>query len=79
MSNTGIPESGILWFFTTMNTRPQTYKQQNKTTNHYLEKSFDFYPCDCATSKRMSNQTTKKCSKCLMSHSSRITHMKTKI
>lgn len=46
---------------------------------HYLDKSFDFYPCNCKFNKQLTVKLALRCHDCLMSTQSRITHMKTKI
>jgi len=46
---------------------------------HYLDKSFEFYPCLCRFNKRLSTSLQNKCNDCMMSYSSRIRHMKSKI
>lgn len=46
---------------------------------HYLEKSFDFYPCSCKFNKILTVKIGLRCHDCMMSTQSRISHMKTKI
>lgn len=46
---------------------------------HYLEKSFDFYPCKCQFNKKQTVKLALRCDDCLMSTQSRIVQMKTKI
>jgi hypothetical protein len=46
---------------------------------HYLDKSFEFYPCTCQFNRKLTVQLALRCHDCLMSMQSRITHMKTKI
>lgn len=51
--------------------------QPNDT--HYLDMSFDFYPCNCKFNKQLTVKLALRCHDCLMSTQSRISQMKTKI
>lgn len=47
--------------------------------SHYLDISFDFYPCQCQTNRQLTVKLALRCHDCLMSPQSRISHMRTKI
>lgn len=46
---------------------------------HYLDMSFEFYPCQCKLTAISTVKLAIRCHDCLMSIQSRISHMKTKI
>lgn len=58
-------------------------REQQKTLHfhdtHYLDKSFEFYPCSCEFKGTLTVKLALRCPDCLMSPQSRIIQMKTKI